>query len=192
MRDPVYLFTGHSATTITPDFMSKTGDIFERVERDIDRGDFALARTRLESYLDHKGYDPDVLERLGRIALNMHDPASAGRFWLTSDATGEEVENAIAAFIRRCGENPIEIALRLPRAARLAKLDAYSSLARERLQKHRLAEKVTWAGKQREGITDRGAWTIGVFVITVFAVLGLLIGSAVFVAGLYAIGEWLF
>lgn len=172
--------------------MSRQSDIFARVEHDIQRGDLALARTRLESYLDHNGYDPDLLTRLGRIAADMHDPATAGRFWLTSNLTGEEAENAITQYIRRCGEDAVEIALRLPRAARLAKIDDYPLLVRERLQKHGLIDNVTWAGKQRQGITKSPHWTFGALIITVIAIVGLLIGSAVFVVGLHTLGEWLF
>lgn len=171
--------------------MSRRGDIFARVEHDIQRGDLALARTRLESYLDHNGYDPDLLARLGRIAADMHDPATAGRFWLTSNLTGEEAENAIRHFIHRCGEDPFEIAFRLPRVARLSKIDEYPSLVRERLEKHGLIEKVIWAGRQREGLKNTAPWTLGAIIMAVIAIVALLVGSAVFVVGLYTIGKWL-
>jgi hypothetical protein len=170
--------------------MSKRRDIFERVDHDIDRGDFALARTRLESYLNRCGYDPDLLARLGRIASDMHDPANAGRFWLTSNATGEAVETAIAEFIRRCGGQPEEIALRLPRAARLPRIDEYPSLVRERLQKQGLVEKVIWAGKRREGIREAVTGS-GWLVIAIAAIV--LVGiCGTFVAGIVSIVEFLF
>ena len=172
------------------DSMSKKRDIFERVDHDIQRGDLALARIRLESYLDRCGYDPDLLARLGRIASDMRDPAGAGRFWLTSSASGEAVETAIMELIRRCGASPEEIAMRVPRAARLSQIDHYPALARERLERHGLVEKVIWAGKQREGINDPVVGSVASVVIIILTILVLVIGVTVFVAGIFAIKEW--
>ncbi len=107
--------------------------VHERVRRDLERGDHWLARQRLASFLSTKGYDPDVLVQLGKISYEMHDAYEAGRMWLTSTACGEEAERAIGVFVARARSGPRQVALQLPRAARLADLDAYPPIVQERL-----------------------------------------------------------
>ena len=56
----------------------------QRAEEDVKRGDYGLARQRLISYLHTKGYDAELLARIGRLCFDMHDLFQAGRYWLLS------------------------------------------------------------------------------------------------------------
>lgn len=107
--------------------------ILQRVEDDLQRGDYKLAETRLSDYLRTKGYNPDLLARLGRIAHDMRDPCAAGKYWLVSNAEGAEVDASIDALVQRCGRNPRQLVSSVPRYARLKKFDDYPAIVRNRL-----------------------------------------------------------
>ena len=89
--------------------------VFARVERDIASGDIGSARRRLESHAKSQPYDPDLLVRLGEIALQMGDPVAAGRWFFLSSASGPEADAAIEAFARAMGRSPRAIASQLRR-----------------------------------------------------------------------------
>lgn len=105
----------------------------ERAEEDMRRGDYAMARQRLAAYLDQKGYDPALLDRLGEISLRMHDPFSAGRYWLTAPREDEQAEAAIAAFRSRAGVQKEQILNQLPPVVRALKPEDMPARVRERL-----------------------------------------------------------
>ncbi len=116
--------------------------IFERVEQDLQRGDHGLAKARLLSHLNSKGYEVEILNRLGRICYEMHDLFQAGRCWLTSTAQGEEVDAAIKEFARRCGRNPNQMFSQLPQRARLSSLPQYPEIVQQRLRQWSINEEV--------------------------------------------------
>jgi len=161
----------------------------ERAERDIERGDYGLARLRLVSYLSTQGYDPDLLARLGRIAYDMHDPFAAGMYWLTSTAEGPEVEEAIAAFRRRSGHTPTQIVSQLPRMLRMAGIHAYPKIVQDRLFRLGLDEAILFTpGPPRDAPVakwkERGCLAV--------ALLVLVAGITVFIVGLGVVSIWLF
>ena len=107
----------------------------QRAENDLKRGEHWLARCRIESYLQTKGYDAELLTKAGRIALEMHDKYNAGRLWLTSNAEGEDVEEAMAVFLKHAGTDPVQVLCQLPRVARRAPLDSYPPVVQDRLRR---------------------------------------------------------
>ncbi|RJP36795.1 MAG: hypothetical protein C4547_06635 [Phycisphaerales bacterium] len=160
----------------------------DRVKTDIERGDFGMARIRLMSYLDTQGYDPEVLNRLGQLCLDMHDPFEAGRFWLASSARGEDVDAAISVFLDRVGGGPWHVVSQLPRGVRLASLESYPDAAADRLRQFGLQEAILLGGKgvrtkPPSGGTTRSGTVAGIAFVTV--------GLAIFCAGLWSTASWL-
>jgi hypothetical protein len=132
--------------------------VHERVQRDLERGDHWLARQRLSSFLSAKGYDPDVLVRLGQISYEMHDAYEAGRMWLTSPPEGAHVEGAIRTFVARARHDPRQVALQLPRAARLPRLDDYPPVVQERLARLGLQELVLHVREHGQTVGSNVGW----------------------------------
>ena len=161
----------------------------ERAEEDVRRGDYGLARQRLASYLSTNGYDPDLLARLGQISHDMRDVHQAGRFWLTSTAQGEEVEQAVAVFLRRAGTDPASIVAQLPPTVRQPALDVFPELVRDRLRRHRLEKAIIVAARRT---TCPGQSTWGGRIATVGCLLVALSLLVIFVAGLVQGISWLF
>jgi hypothetical protein len=161
----------------------------ERAEEDVERGDYGLARQRLTSYLAAKGYNPEVLTRIGRLCHDMHDVYQAGRYWLTSTAEGDQVEEAISWFMKRSGTDPAGIASRLPRMVRLESMDDYPEAVQERLRRLGLEEAIAVAaraaGKPAKTPWGERAAIAGCLLVVVLAV-------AVFLIGLGTIVSWMF
>jgi len=82
------------------DLASKPYTAVDRARADVAIGELARARDRLASYLaSPTDVDPQVQVELGRICLQMGDPEAAGRYWLTADASGPEVEAAVDRYV---------------------------------------------------------------------------------------------
>ena len=161
----------------------------ERAEDDLQQGDYGLARQRLTSYLSNQGYNADVLARIGRISYDMHDLFQAGRYWLLSSAEGDDVEDAVAQFVRNSGDEPRSIVSQLPRAARLPRLEDYPGVVQDRLRRLGLAEAVpTPARKGSSGSPDK--WKERAEITGCLLVV-LVLGS-VFLIGLGTVVHWLF
>ncbi len=158
----------------------------ERAEQDIERGDYGLARQRLTSYLSTRGYDPDVMARIGRISHDMHDMFQAGRFWLLSSAEGDAVDENVARFVRHAGSEPRAVVSQLPRAARLSRLEDYPAVVQERLRRHGLDEAIVIAARAaaQGGRTSWGerALLIGCLATVVLVVIVFLIGAGTIVS----------
>ncbi len=105
----------------------------DRAEKDILCGDFALARQRMENYLNCRGYDEALLVRLAEISMQMHDPFSAGKYWFVSGEQSELVDSAVEAFLNRAGVSNEQIMAHLPLAVRRMKFEQLPSAAQERL-----------------------------------------------------------
>lgn len=160
----------------------------ERADRDLERGDYGMARERLASYLNSKGYDPAMLERLGQLCYEMRDLAQAGRYWLASSAEGEHVEQAVAAFVRRSGTERAFIAAQLPRAVLETTPDSLPPVALERVRRLGLEALIGKPARGRGSCeTTRG----DLVCVTIGVLVAALVGLA-FVVGLGTIVRWLF
>lgn len=159
----------------------------ERANQDVERGDYGMARVRLASYLNAKGYDADMLNRLGEISFEMHDPSQAGRYWLASSADGEHVEQAVAAFMDRMGKDSGSAVSRLPRAVREAPTGALPPVAKDRLRDLGLDETLSrWGTLERRPAAGPGWLAVAVIILVLVA--------AVVVAciGIGTIFSWMF
>lgn len=120
-----------------------------RINNDLKIGDYGLALQRARSHLASKGYDADLLARAGQIAFEMHDLRQAGSLWLTSSAKGENVTRAIDFFLGTRFRDPRNALSRLSPAGRLARLEEYHPVARERIERLCLQESIIWEGRGR-------------------------------------------
>jgi hypothetical protein len=157
----------------------------DRVQIDIERGDYGLARERLSSLLATRRYDDSVLIQLGQVSFDMHDLFQAGRFWLVSSATGPQVDRAIAEFMRRCGNDPVHAVSQLPRCCRLTELSKYPGEAQDRLQKMGMAEAIltkhgtpSFSGSTKLRNKLIGA---GIFVLVVSMIVSCIVGAGVII-----------
>ena len=158
----------------------------ERAEQDVERGDYGLARVRLASYLNAKGYDADMLNRLGEISFEMHDPSQAGRYWLASTAEGPQVEEAVAAFVGRTGIDARVTVSRLPRAVREAPMSALPPVAKDRLRDLGLDETLSqWGTLERHPAAGSGWLAVPLIILA-------LVGIVVFCIGIGTITSWMF
>ena len=149
----------------------------ERAEQDVERGDYGLARVRLAGYLNSKGYDAEILDRLGRISYEMHDPSEAGRYWLASTAEGPQVEGAVAAFVGRTGSDARVTVSKLPRAVREAPMSALPPIAKDRLRDLGLDEVLSqWGTLERRPHRSSGwrCW-LGVALILLLVAVGIVV-----------------
>ena len=154
----------------------------ERAKHDLERGNHWLARVRLRSYLDSKGYDPEVLAELGRISNEMHDDFDAGRMWLTSTAEGDRVDQAIETFLNHCHHDAHAVVSQLPRSVRLASVDGYPPVVQERLRRLGLDSAIVRLEQSQDPSPPRKRWVawvlgIGGLLVLVFAVTSCVVGA---------------
>lgn len=165
-----------------------------RVEQDLARGDFGMARTRLLSHLQQQGYSAGLLSRIGRISFDMHDLFNAGRYWLLSDAQGAEVDAAIAAFADRCGGIAGNMVAQLPQAFRKKPMASYPPPVQVRLRRLGVTEQHLKAGPDKAALFGTGS-TNSMWVN--WAGLVLLAGAVLFsivslAVGAYTVVRWFF
>jgi len=165
--------------------------ILDRIQRDIDQGDYALARDRLASHVNSKGYNPELLARLGRISHDMHDLFGAGKYWLLSSAEGEFVDAAIREFARRCGENRDQMVSQLPKTVRLHAIDDYPTHVRARLRHWQLESSIL--ARTKAGIArSRTKEVLISWMIMVPLLILLCFAIACCIVGATQIKSWLF
>ncbi len=162
----------------------------ERANEDIERGDYGMARVRLASYLSSKGYDSELLKRLGEISFEMHDLAQAGRYWLASSAEGEQVEEAVASFVRYSGGDSRAAVCQLPRVVREAPMSVLPERARERLRRLGLEDILSsWNPAEAQRSAGDVGWRVKALVLlSLVGFVGLL---GVALVGGWTIMHWL-
>ena len=161
----------------------------ERAEEDIRAGDYGRARRRLESYLSAKGYDADIMNRLGQISYDMHDLFNAGRHWLVGTMQGEHVDRSIDIFVRASGGKPQQIATQVVRAARLDSIEHYPEAVQQRLSRLNLGAALAAAAPKAAKKPEESG--LAVKVIKLIVILVCLAGLCVFIAGLQTVYHWL-
>ena len=167
--------------------------ILQRIERDIQRGDYALARDRLSSHLATLGYEPERIARLAQICFDMHDLFQAGRLWLVSNAAGPHVEQAIEVFLQRCGNRPAVAASHLPRFCRQHELASYPSDVQARLKARGLESAVLLPATRtavpqsfRARIVEKGMIT-GCLIVLVLGVACSVAGAVMFIGWIWSL-----
>lgn len=164
--------------------------IQERIEKDVARGDYGLARERLLSHLNSKGYDPELLAQLGELCFKMHDLAAAGKYWLASSASGEEVDAAIKLFVRRCGGIPEHTAAQLPRFIRLKSSGGYPASVRERLERVGLLEAIQRRA-QLDNTRPRIIMKSTEWIVFIIAMIVIGCAAVSCIVGAGQIGNWI-
>jgi hypothetical protein len=157
----------------------------DRAIKDVERGQHWMARQRLRSYLTTNGYDPKLLALMGRISHEMHDEFDAGRMWLLSSQTGPEVDQAIETFMRQAGNTPKQIAGNLPKVVRLAVVEQYPEMIRERIHRYTLHEAICLRPAEKNEARELGK-VVELLLALLFLVV-LILGIAIFCVGLTAI-----
>jgi len=167
-------------------------DLNERVQQDLARGDFGLARMRLLSQLQQQGYSADLLARIGRISLDMHDLANAGRYWLLSNAQGPEVDAAIQVFADRCGGIAGNMVSQLPQALRQKPMASYAVEVQERLGRFGINESCLVSGSSESGFGQLLVRTWRDKALDLFLGALFLGGLISMIVGVCTITQWLF
>ncbi len=78
----------------------------DRIQGDLERGDLALARRRLESRLQietHAGRADELRGHLIQVLIQMGDPERAGMYAMLLEAESASLNDLRTVFIRRCG-----------------------------------------------------------------------------------------
>lgn len=163
--------------------------ILQRVEEDLQRGDYKLAETRLSAHMNSKGYNAEMMARLGRIAHDMRDPFAAGKYWIVSTAEGPEVEAAINVFLQRCNKDPRQAASQVPRYARLKLLASYPLFVQARLQSQNLSDEIIRKAAQDQAGDTPMPWSARFFMIG--CMTSMVIGAVIFGVGLYQLTQWM-
>jgi hypothetical protein len=88
-------------------------DVFERIKRDFDAGDFEKARDRLHGLVNAHPEDLELRGLLGDVYARLGDPVRAGQFWYFIENKTHEMLDACKQFERHCGNHPPTIAKRL-------------------------------------------------------------------------------
>jgi len=168
----------------------------ERVNRDMAAGDLGMARTRLQSALQTRGYDPLLLTELGRVCHAMGDIFHAGRYWLLSTHAGPDVDHAIQQFLSRYGSDVKQAASQLPPSARLCKSEDYPPEVFERLMKLKMVDAVLRgeAVEQeayRMSFSERAGCLAGVLIFAL-AVISMCAGAPTVVRFFWSVvrGVW--
>ncbi len=73
---------------------------YEKVEKEIAEGRLWRAKEMLQGGVKH-GYDTELLERYGRLLLQMRDDLEAGRYLFLSGVRKEEYQEAISLFLSK-------------------------------------------------------------------------------------------
>lgn len=162
----------------------------ERAEEDVARGEYWLARRRLESYLQSKGYEPKILARLGEISYEMKDSYAAGRAWLLSIAEGEHVEAAIETFVKHAGGDAEQITSALYRCAWPTDMTACDAIVQARIERFGLKKAMVRGPKRKKNQGGGIRWYEAILLIAVIVFVMFCLGSCA--VGATQIISWMF
>jgi hypothetical protein len=168
-------------------------NLHERVRADLDAGRAWKARDRLEGALANAPTDQSILETLAKICFELGDLPAAGKYWYLTDATGDDVERALAAFGER-HPTPKAVFTALPMKA---PPDAYPPHARARLEQLLADATAAWSWSRKlEAVgRPRGAATKAETVkdrLATAAALAVVAGLiAIFAVGCTTVVSWL-
>lgn len=137
--------------------------------------DPAATRRRLASFIGPEGYKPDLLSRVGRLSIELKEPAQAGRYWLLSDAAGPEVDEAIEVFAQSCQRLPRLMASELPRFARDWDIEAYPELVRARIDKYGLRKELERRGPRTRAPSKSGITALAIALLAALLIMGALL-----------------
>ena len=106
----------------------------EKVVECLRRGELGRAREILGSRMSQSGFDPNALEQLGQVLLQMRDDVNAGRYLFLSGRQCPAYGDAIAAFLLRCRKTDLrQFVSQWPAAVRRVRIADLSPGARGEL-----------------------------------------------------------
>lgn len=153
---------------------------FARVDDDLERGDVAMARTRLKSLLISLPQSLEARERLGDLYRREGDRVEAGRWSYLSE---QRDLGETTAFERACGGNPVRIMRGLRWQG--SEDDATTEVARERLLDVRTraeaaaGKKLEWSDRGREvgGSTWDDVVPVGCLLVALVLLFLVVVGA---------------
>lgn len=98
-------------------------ETIERARKDAEAGHWGRARDRLHGLLQLQPGDLEIRRELATIYRALHHPVMAGRYWYFETERTAEMDAAVAAFERACGNNAGQI-LRMLKIQRAEQLPA--------------------------------------------------------------------
>ncbi len=81
----------------------------QKVEADIQQGDYGKARDRLHGLISSYPDDLSIRRKLGEIYWKLQFPAMAGRYWYLEDDKSPEMEIACKSFESTFGNNVMKM-----------------------------------------------------------------------------------
>ena len=81
----------------------------QKVESDIQKGDYGKARDRLHGLLATYPDELLIRQKLGDVYWKLHFPAMAGRYWYLEENKTVEMGMACKAFESHCGNDPMQM-----------------------------------------------------------------------------------
>ncbi|MBI5764402.1 MAG: hypothetical protein HZA51_12845 [Planctomycetes bacterium] len=163
--------------------------ILARVEADLRDGDYARARDRLSSHLCERGYDCELIARLGEICFDMHDLFLAGRYWLVSREDCPPVDLAIKAFLERMGSHPHDRVSRLASFCRVSDFSRYPKFVQDRLRQLGLETAILFERNPAKPTRNHVRFRDRLGLWTATAILMFLL--ACMVIGLGTVASWI-
>jgi hypothetical protein len=136
------------------------------------RVDPGATRRRLVSFLSSQAYKPDLLSRIARLSMELKESSQAGRYWLLSDASGPEVDQAIEAFADSCRRSPRLMASELPRFARDWDVEAYPEAVRARIDRYGLREELARRAPGKRAPSKAGMTALALAGLVALLLLG--------------------
>ena len=108
--------------------------LYDRVDEAIAQGEVWRAKEILRGNIRLRGYDADLLERYGRLLLEIGEMSEAGKYLFLSGRRSPEYEQAISVYLERHMPNPEHMYFSFPRVARLDDFDEYPDEVRRTLE----------------------------------------------------------
>lgn len=160
-----------------------------RAKADLETGNYAAARRRVESYCDTCKYNPALLGWFGNVAREMHDAHTAGRYLLFSDQEGPDVDECVQKYLSTVGNQPLRALVQIPRCARLESVEGYDEIVQSRLRRLGLDGAVSEAFLQSPPCPQRLVQSSPLWGI-VFLLLLLLLFVGPCTIGAITIARW--
>jgi len=169
----------------------RTGKALARARDDVAAGRLWKARDRLSGAVRREPTSQDALELLGEVHHAMGDLPQAGRYWILTERTGPDVDEALAAFEERWGR---DVGEKLKMVPYREPAEDYPPPARERiaaLAEQAQAAGITWPPSDGDDRSSEVDGASGWLSCLIFAVVGPGIWVLGLAAAIYLIVRWI-
>jgi hypothetical protein len=104
-----------------------------RVRNEIEQGQIETARNRLHELIHSYPHNMFIRKMLGDVNFQLGNIREAGRWWYLIKAKSPEMQNAIQAFEKSCGNNPVHIGRRIKFRGCISEVRNSNEFAADRL-----------------------------------------------------------